>query len=344
MKKPEEAERLTEISTRQGRGGSILKILKLAKTSRLKTTKNLRSKDGTSLIISSDKKLFRWKTYFEKYAKTEAVVGNEAYNELIPPSTTLDAKTIEVMSRPISKTELLKALKQSKLEMVPGIDEVSSNMLKTGAEVAVDSLSVISNKIWETVTIPKNWKNQIIVPINKHGSRSRCENYRGIALLCVAKKVFGRALLNRIQNIVEGQLGENQCGFRPNRGCCDQVFSARILMQKAIEFNKAIYICFVDLQKAYDTVNRDALWEVLKKSFNIPDKIILIIKALHSGSVGVKRDERKLSEEFPINVGVKQGDVLAPILFNMYLDAVSKWHSNIILIKAFNWTTPIMLR
>ena len=81
-------------------------------------------------------------------------------------------------------------------------------------------------------------------------------------------------------------------------------------MQRAIEFNKAIYICFVDLPKAYDTLNRDALWKVLRKSFNIPDKIIRIIKALHSGSVGVICDEGKLSKEFPINVGVKQ-DVLA---------------------------------
>ena len=104
-KKAEEAERLTEISTRQGSGGSILKMLKLAKTFRLKTTTNLRSEDGTSLIISSSKKLLRWKTYFEKYAKIDAVVDKEAYNELIHPSTTLDAEAVEVMSRPISKAE-----------------------------------------------------------------------------------------------------------------------------------------------------------------------------------------------------------------------------------------------
>ena len=90
------------------------------------------------------------------------------------------------------------------------------------------------------------------------------------------------------------------------------------------EFNKAIYICFVDLQKAYDIVNGDALWEVLRKSFNIPDEIIRIIKALHIGSVGVIRDKGELSEKFSINVGDKQGDVLAPLLFNMYLDAVIK--------------------
>ena len=178
-------------------------MLKLAKTSRLKTTTKLRSEDGTSLIISSDKKLLRWKTYFEKYAKTDAVVDNEAYNELIYPSTTLDAEAVEVMSRPISKAELLKALKQSKLETVQGIDEISSNMLKAGTEVSVGWLKVISDKIWETETIPKDWKSQVIVPIHKHCSRSRCENYRGIALLYVANKVFGRAFLNRMQNIVE---------------------------------------------------------------------------------------------------------------------------------------------
>ena len=128
----------------------------------------------------------------------------------IHPSTTLDAEAVEVMSRPISKVELLKALKQSKLETVPGIDEINSNMLKTGAEVSVDCLKVISDKIWETETIPKDWKNQVLVPIHKHGSRSRCENYRVIALLCVANKVFGRAVLSRMQNIIESQLGENQ--------------------------------------------------------------------------------------------------------------------------------------
>ena len=197
-------------------------------------------------------------------------------------------------------------------------------MLKAGAEVSVDWLKMISDKIWETETISKDWKNQVIVPINKQGFRSQCKNYRGIALLCVANKIFGRAVLNRMQNIVESHLGKNQCSFRPNRGCCGQVCSARILMQRAIEFNKAIYICFVDLQKAYNILNRDALWEVLKKSFNIPDKIICIIKALNSSSVGVIRDTGELSEELPINVGVKEGDVSPPMLFNMYFDTVIK--------------------
>ena len=212
-----------------------------------------------------------------------------------------------------------KALDQCKIETVPGIDQISSNKLKIGDEVTVNWLKVIADQIWESEVIPKDWKCQIVIPIHKNGSKSLCQNYRGIALLCVASKVFGRAVLNKLQDMVESQLGENQCGFRPNRGCSDQIFSAKILMQRAKEFNKAIYFCFVDFQRAYDTVNIEALWEILSKTFSIPEKLIRIIKALYSDSTGLIR-----SEGLPISIGVKQGDVLAPILFNLYLDAVLK--------------------
>ena len=107
-------------------------------------------------------------------------------------------------------------------------------------------------------------------------------------------------------------------------GCYDQIFTARMLMQKAIEFNKPLYMCFVDLSKANDTINRDVLWAILENSFCIPTKLIKIINLLHSGTEGVIRYDGKLSEEFPINVGVKQGDVLAPMMFNLYLDAVTR--------------------
>ena len=181
------------------------------------------------------------------------VVDDKAYDKLIPPTISLAPEVVEDLSRPISKTELLRVLKQTKMETVPGIDEISSNMLKAGAEVAVEWLKVIMDKIWKTESIPRDWTNQIIIPIHKHGSRSRCENYRGISLLCVASKIFGKAVLNRMQDVVEIQLGEHQAGFRSNRGCCDQIFATKILMQKAKEFNKAIYICFVNLHKAYDS-------------------------------------------------------------------------------------------
>ena len=208
--KAEEAEKITEKSIKQGSEGSILKMLKLIKTSKIKTSTNLKDEDGITIITSSNNKINRWKEYFAKSAKNDTVVDDKAYNELIPPTISLAPEVVENLSRPISKTELLRALKQTKMETVPGIDEISSNMLKAGAEVTVEWLEVIMEKIWETESIPRDWTNQIIIPIHKHGSRSRCENYRGISLLCVASKIFGKAVLNRMQDVVESQLGDHQ--------------------------------------------------------------------------------------------------------------------------------------
>ena len=133
-----EAERVTELSIKQGRGGSILKLLKLAKTSNIRSSANLKSKDGKLLICSSDKKINRWKEHFEDFAKTDTIVEAKLYDELIPGKIKLDDEDVQNLSKPLSKIELHKALDQCKIETVPGIDQISSNMLKIGDEVTVN--------------------------------------------------------------------------------------------------------------------------------------------------------------------------------------------------------------
>ena len=88
-----------------------------------------------------------------------------------------------------------------------------------------------------------------------------CDNWRGISLLDVVGKVFARIIQNRLQAIAEDILPESQCGFRRGRGCTDMVFVARQLVR---EHNDTLYILFVDLKKAYDSVPRPALWNVLE--------------------------------------------------------------------------------
>ena len=107
-----------------------------------------------------------------------------------------------------------------------------------------------------------------------------------------------------------------------------------------------MYLCFVDLSKAYETINRDVLWLILENSFHTPTKIIKIIELLHSGTEGVIRYDGKLSEEYPINVGVKQGDVLAPMMFKLYLDAVTRvalqQHKNLGIQLEYCFNAPIL--
>ena len=104
------------------------------------TSINLKGEDGITIITSSNKKINRCKKYLAKSAKNDTVVNDKAFNELIPATLSLDPEVVEDISKPIPQTELLRALEQTKLKTVLGTDEISSNMLKAGAEVFVEWL------------------------------------------------------------------------------------------------------------------------------------------------------------------------------------------------------------
>ena len=119
-------------------------------------------------------------------------------------------------------------------------------------------------------------------------------------------------------------------------------------MKRAKEYNTALYLCFVDISKAYDSFNRNALWKVLRRSHNLPVKIINILKDFHDGTQGVVRFEGHMSNAFPIRTGVKQGDILSPLLFNLYLNAiinsVSETHKHIGAQVMYNLNAPLINR
>ena len=91
-------------------------------------------------------------------------------------------------------------------------------------------------------------------------------------------------------------------------------------MEKAREYHHPLYICFIDLRKAYDSVHRTSLWRILQHSYHLPEKLLTIIRALHEDTNAVVRAYGKASDKFPVTSGVRQGCVLAPTLFNLYFD------------------------
>ena len=148
----------------------------------------------------------------------------------------------------------------------PGKDGITAELLKQGGDWIVELLYEIFQKVWENDTTPKDWRDAILVSLYKKGPRDLCGNYRGISLLSVVGKVFSRVLLNRLlKHIAPSVLPESQCGFRPNRGTVDMIFTARQVQEKCIEHQLDLYQCFIDLTKAFDTVNREALWTILMK-------------------------------------------------------------------------------
>ncbi|BHF59201.1 hypothetical protein SprV_0100215700 [Sparganum proliferum] len=177
--------------------------------------------------------------------------------------------------------------------------------------------------MWRQGGVPQDFKDATIVHLYKRkGNRQVCDNHRGISLLNIAGKIFARILLNRLNNHLEqGLLPESQCGFRRHRGTTDMIFAARQLQEKCQEMRTHLYSTFVDLTKAFDTVNHEGLWKIMQK-FSCPERFIEMVRPLHDGMMARVTDNGAVSEAFAVTNGVKQGCVLAPTLINLMLSAM----------------------
>ena len=157
-----------------------------------------------------------------------------------------------------------------------------------------------------------------------NGSKADCANYRGISLLSVAGKILTKILQKRINTaVVKPNVAEPQCSFRRGRGTAEMIFAARQIQEKCIEQQKNLLAVFIDLTKAFDTVNRHAQWQVLTKN-GIPTKIVNILKSLHNRMLGTVKINGETTDSFPISTVVKQGCTIAPTLFIIYFDTMLK--------------------
>lgn len=174
-------------------------------------------------------------------------------------------------------------------------------------------------------------KDAVIVTIyKKKGDRADCGNSRGISLLSITGKVIASVMFHRLHtHLSEAVIPKSQYGFRKDRSTIDAIFNARQLQEKCREEKKDLYMTFIDLSKAFDTVNREILWQILEK-FGVPPKFLNVLRQFHDGMQARVRVGSVLSEPFPVAVGVKQGCVLAPVLFNLFLAAVNLITHNII--------------
>jgi sorting nexin-29 len=120
-------------------------------------------------------------------------------------------------------------------------------------------------------------KESIIVPVHKKGDKIDCSNYRGISLLSTSYKILSNILLSRLSPYIDEIIGDHQCGFRRNRTTTDQIFCIRQILEKKWEYNETVHHLFVDFKKAYDSVRRKVLYNILIE-LGVPMKLVRLIK------------------------------------------------------------------
>jgi hypothetical protein len=199
-----------------------------------------------------------------------------------------------------------------------------SEMLRLLGKGSLFQLAAVMSEMWLYEVRPGAWSTIDIVPIYKgKGDKSVCDNYRPISIIDIYSKAFGTLLKRRVDKIIDGRLLEAQAGFRRGRSCQDMTFVMRMLRGYSKEMKRKLYSCFIDLRKAYDSVDRDALWMVLKW-YGVDGHLLKMIQLLYGDLMATVRVGDERSDKIDLKSGVKQGCVLSPILFNIYLDYVMR--------------------
>ena len=167
---------------------------------------------------------------------------------------------------------------------------------------------------------PAEWHTVVLKLLAKKGDLSQAKNWRPIALLDVLSKSVSRIIQMRLDSYLVHNIGiQEQNGFSSGRGCVDGTAALKITLQNLRQATQDSFVLFVDLVKAFDSVNREMLWQVLLK-MGIPSALINVIEKMYRG-VEVTCDVNGVNLSFPSKSGVKQGDPLAPILFLFAIQA-----------------------
>ena len=169
----------------------------------------------------------------------------------------------------ILECEVKWALESITMNKASGCDGIPVALFPILEDDAVKVLHSICQQIWKTQQWPQDWKGLVFILIPKKGNPKECSNYRTIALISHASKVMLNILQARLQQYVNRELPDVQTGFRKGRETRDQIANILWIIEKA-KFQKNIYFCFIDYAKAFNCVNHNKLWKILKE-VGIPD-------------------------------------------------------------------------
>jgi hypothetical protein len=231
----------------------------------------------------------------------------------------IEVHTAEPLLPEPSAFEVEMAIEKLKRHKSPDNDQIPGELIKAGGRTIWSESHKLIISLWNKEELPEKWKGSIIVPIYKKGDKTDCSNYRGISLLSTTYKILSNILLSRLPPCAEAIIGDHQCGFRHNRSITDLIFSICQILEKKWEYNEAVPQLFIDFKKAYDSVRREILYNILIVS-GIPMKLVRLMKMCLSKTYSTVWVGKHLFDMFPIKNGLKQGDALLPLLFNFALE------------------------
>ena len=206
----------------------------------------------------------------------------------------------------ILECEVKWALESITTNKASGGDRIPVELFQILKVDAVKVLHSICQQIWKTQQWPHDWERSVFIPTSKKGNAKECSNYCTIALISHTSKVMLKILQARLQQYLNRELPDVQAGFRKGRGTRDHIANIRWIIKKAREFQKNISFCCIDYAKAFDYMDHNKLWKILKE-MGISDHLTCLLRNLYAGQEAAVRTGHGTTDWFQIGKGMHQG-------------------------------------
>lgn len=274
-----------------------------------------KGKDEMSEMIEPSE----WLNHFQALLDVKPVTPESMLNEL---HRLENEPFFSEFDRRISGAEIEKAISKLNKKAKHGPDNIVPELLCAGKRAAMPALKVFYNAIFLAARQPKLFSLNFLVSIFKKGDHCVLDNYRGIAIGSCLEKVFALILLDRLQSLTEksNPISQNQIGFKKGHRTSDHVFVLNSIVNKIVQVNKKrLYVAFIDFRKAYDKINRDLLLLKLQRC-GVKGKLYDNIKAMYKDISYLIKVKGGYLDPISSSCGLKQGGVLSPHLFNLFID------------------------
>ena len=177
-------------------------------------------------------------------------------------------------------------------------------------------------QIWKTQQWPQDWKRSVFIPVPKDKAKE-CSNYCTIALISPINKVMFKIAQASLQQYMKLELADVQAGFRRGKGTRNQIVNNRWIIETARGFQKNMYFRFTDSAKAFDCVDHNKLWKILKE-VEIPDHLTCLLRKLYVDQEATVGTRRGTTDCLKIGKGVWQCRILSPCLFILYAEYIMR--------------------
>ncbi|KAL5015362.1 hypothetical protein ScPMuIL_009632 [Solemya velum] len=261
--------------------------------------------------------LAEWKDKFSGLLDTSAKSNSPTYEY----SSIHNAYDTSTLNEAISLEEVLKAITNAKSGKAPGVDEIPVEVYKNVS--VITTFRQLFNTCFRSGLVPSLWGSSIICPIPKSamGDKRDPLQYRGISLVPAIYKLYCGILNNRLTFWCDNNdiLNDSQNGFRHGRSTIEHLHSLTTIIETRKLQQKSTYCAFVDFKKAYDRIDRHLLWEKLQ-FYGLDGNFLSALKAIYSNTRCCVRVNGICTEWFDVTCGLKQGCLLSPLLFNLFIN------------------------